>query len=128
MCRSHLAVRIGELVVQLPLSLRESLMNNLEELLGKLSDAPDPEMVASQIIEHLELYADEEGLDDIVVSLEESGALGEPLQEMLEAEMRDNSDFEFTEEECVSLLEEMCEIEWEEDDDDLPDDDTDESF
>lgn len=111
--------------MQLPQSIREALVNDLEEYLSNLSDDPDSEMVASYMIEQLELYADEAGIDDIIVSLEESGGLDEPLQDILESEMSSNEDFEFTEEECVSLLERVCDIEWEDDDDDDDDEDED---
>lgn len=110
----------------LPQSIRDALINDLEEYLGALPDDPDPEMVTAFIIEQLETYADEKGIDDIVVSLEESGALDTTLQETLESEMSSNDDFEFTEEECISLLENICDIEWMEDEDDEEDDVTDE--
>ncbi len=103
--------------MELPESLRETLVNSLEDFLERLSDEPDAELVASQIIELLEEYADENGIDDIAVELEESGALDEPLIDALAGEMSGNSEFEYTEEECVSLLESMCEIEWVEDED-----------
>jgi hypothetical protein len=106
----------------LPQSIRDALINDLEEYLGNLPDDPDPEMVAGFIIEQLETYADEKGIDDIIVSLEESGSLDSALQENLEGEMSSNDDFEFTEEECVSLLESLCDIEWIDDDDDEDDD------
>lgn len=106
----------------LPQSIRDALINDLEEYLGALPDDPDPEMVTAFIIEQLETYADEKGIDDIIVSLEESGSLDTTLQETLEAEMSSNDDFEFTEEECVSLLESITDIEWIEDDDDVEED------
>ena len=109
--------------MELPQSLREALTNELEEFLGNLPDDPDPELVAGFIVEQLEVFADERGIEDIVVSLEESGALEESLLESLESEMGSNEDFEFTEEECVELLEDMCEIEWMDDDTDEDDDD-----
>lgn len=107
----------------LPLSIREALVNDLEEFLGNLPDDPEPEMVTAFIIEQLEVYADERGIDDIIGQLEESGNLEDSLANSLESEMASNEDFEFTEEECVSLLEEMCEIDW---DDSLDDEDDDE--
>ncbi len=110
----------------LPMSIREALVNDLEEFLGNLPDDPDAEMVTAFILEQLEVYADERGIDDIVSQLEESGNLEESLPNMLESEMASNEDFEFTEEECVSLLEEMCEIEWDDDEDDLTDEEDDE--
>ncbi len=111
--------------MELPQSIRESLMNDLEEFLSNLPDNPEPEMVTNFMIEQLELYADERGIDDITVSLEESGALEASLREELENEMASNDDFEFTEEECVELLETMCDIEWEEDEEEEEEDDLD---
>lgn len=113
--------------MELPESIREALIDDLEEFLGNLPDDPDAEMVANFMIEQLEIYADERGIDDIVVSLEESGSLDGSLRDELESEMSSNEDFEFTEEECVELLETMCDIEWIEDDedDDLEDEDED---
>mgnify|MGYP007060376758 CR=1 FL=1 len=101
----------------LPQSIRDALITDLEEYLGNLPDDPDPEMVAAFMIEQLEIYADERGIEDIIVALEESGSLDSSLQDTLESEMASNDDFEFTEEECVSLLESLCDIEWMEDDD-----------
>jgi hypothetical protein len=113
--------------VLLPQSIRDSLITDLEEYLGNLPDDPDPEMVAAFMIEQLEIHADEKGIEDIIVSLEESGALDSSLQDTLESEMASNDDFEFTEEECVSLLESLCDIEWMEDEpSEDPVDDTDE--
>lgn len=114
--------------MELPESVRESLINDLEEFLSNLPDDPDAEMVAAFILEQLEVYAEEHGIEDIVVQLEESGSLDGALRDELEAEMSSNEDFEFTEEECVELLETMCDIEWieDEDDDALPEDEDEE--
>jgi hypothetical protein len=108
--------------VLLPQSIRDALVNDLEEFLNNLPDDPEPEMVAGFMIEQLEIYADERGIEDIIVSLEESGNLDVSLQEALESEMESNEDFEFTEEECVSLLETLCDIEWDEITDEIDDD------
>lgn len=111
----------------LPESIRDRLVEDLDEYLNNLPDDPDVEMVATFMIEQLEVYADDKGIDDIIVGLEESGGLDSTLQETLEAEMSSNDDFEFTGEECVALLESACEIEWEEDDDDDLDDEDEEA-
>jgi hypothetical protein len=111
--------------VELPEPIREELIDDLEEFLSNLPDDPDAEMVANFMIEQLEIYAEERGIEDIVVKLEESGALDSSLRETLESEMASNEDFEFTEEECVDLLETITDIEWveEEEDEDYDDDD-----
>ena len=116
-----------EMTVYLPNSLRDSLNDELDALLENFGTDPDCEQLAGFVIEQLELYADEEGHDDFIVDLEESGALEGSLQEELEAEMNSNDEFEFTGEEIVSLLERLCGIEWgDEDDDEEEDEDEDE--
>ncbi|MCB9665765.1 MAG: hypothetical protein H6732_16775 [Alphaproteobacteria bacterium] len=105
--------------MELPQSIRESLVNDLEEFLSNLPDDPDAEMVSNFILEQLEIYAEDHGIEDIVVGLEESGSLDGALRDELESEMSSNDDFEFTEEECIDLLETMCDIEWVEDEDEL---------
>jgi hypothetical protein len=108
--------------------VRESLVTDLDEFLEAFSTEPDPEQVATYVIEQLETYADDSGIDDIVPALEEEGELEGSLQEVLESEMASNDEFEFTGEEVVSLLERLCGIEWDQDsddDDDLDEDDDD---
>jgi len=111
--------------MQLDVSFRETLVDELDDMLDAYGTKPDAEALAEFVIEQLELYADETGLDDIITSLEESGELDAPLQETLETEMASNDEFEYTGEEIVSLLERLCHIEWDnlddDDDDDLDD-------
>lgn len=103
--------------MELPISIRDQLVDGLEAYLQNFSDDPEPEAIAEYILEELETYADDEGIDDIIAQLEESGALDVPFQEALESEMSSNDEFEFTGEEIVSLLERMCGVEWLDDDD-----------
>ena len=114
------------LPVQLPYSVRENLVDDIDEFLEAFSAEPDPEQVATYVIEQLETYADDQGIDEIVSSLEEEGQLDGSLQETLETEMSSNDEFEYTGEEVISLLERLCGIEWEEEDEgdeDLDDED-----
>jgi hypothetical protein len=114
--------------VHLPYTMRESLVDDVDEFLEAFASDPESEAVAAYVVEGLETYADEEGIDDIVATLEEAGELEATLQETLETEMTSNDEFEYTGEEVVSLLERVCGIEWDasEDDDDLDDEDEDE--
>lgn len=106
--------------MQLPNALRDLLVQELDNYLEAYGEHPDAEAVAGYVVETIEGWADEEGWDELVSELEESGALDDSLAESLEAEMASNDEFEFTGEEICSLLEKMCEIEW--DDDGLDDD------
>ena len=112
--------------MQLPSSMRESLVDEVDEYLEAFSSDPDPEQVAVYLVELLETFADDEGIDDLLANLEEEGELDGTLQEVLEGEMSSNDEFEYTGEELVSLLERLCGIEWAEDPDDEDDDEDDE--
>jgi hypothetical protein len=103
--------------------MRESLVTDIDEFLGAFSSDPEPEQVAAYLIDQLETYADDEGIDELVPALEEEGELEGSLQEALETEMASNDEFEFTGEEVVSLLERLCGVEWEDADEDDEDGD-----
>ncbi|TNE84212.1 MAG: hypothetical protein EP330_30290 [Deltaproteobacteria bacterium] len=116
--------------MELPISLRESLVDDLDDFLEALSANPSAEAVAAYLVEQLEVWAEDEGEDDLIGDLEDEAALDGSLLEVLESEMDSNEEFEWTGEEVVSLFEQLCEIDWEEvdDDDDLDDDEEDEDF
>jgi vacuolar-type H+-ATPase subunit E/Vma4 len=107
--------------VELPQSVRENLVEELDEYLEAVS-TPEAEAVVRYLIELLETAADELGIDDIVLTLEEDAALDDSLALTLEDEMESNAEFTYTGEEIASLLERICDIEWGDDDDDDDDD------
>ena len=97
--------------MKLPNSMREALVIELDEYLTAVS--ADAEIAAGYLIEQLELSADELGIEDVVSRLEETGSVDGTLLESLEAEMESDEAFEFMGEECVVLLERICQgIEW----------------
>jgi hypothetical protein len=106
--------------------MRESLVEEVDEYLEAFSSEPDPEAVGGYVVELLENYADDEGIDDLIAALEEEGELDGTLQDTLETEMSSNDEFEYTGEEIISLLERLCGIEWEADEDAEEDDEEDE--
>jgi len=112
--------------VQMPFSMREALVDDLDEYLENVADSPDPEAVVAYVIELLETYADDAGIEEVVASIEEDSELDGTLSEVLEEEMSSNDEFEFTGEEIVSLLERLCDVEWDYDDDDEDEDDEEE--
>ncbi len=111
--------------MQLPNSMRDHMVDDLDEYLEAVSASPDTEAIAAYVIELLETYAEDAGIDDIVAALEEETALDGSLVETLEEEMSSNDEFEYTGEEIVSLVERLCEIEWVEGEDDEGEDDDD---
>jgi hypothetical protein len=98
--------------VQLPNSMRDNMVDALDEYLEAVSASPDTEAIANYVIELLETYAENEGVDDVLASLEEAAALDGTLVETIEEEMSSNDEFEYTGEEIITLLERLCEIEW----------------
>jgi hypothetical protein len=101
--------------VQLPPSLRESLVVELDVYLEAFGVDPDAEAVAVFVTEALEIFADENGHEDLIGDLEDAGAIDGTLQEALEGELESNGEFEFTGEEVTSLLERIAGIIWDDD-------------
>lgn len=112
--------------MQLPNSMRDNMVDDLDEYLDAVSASPDTEAIANYVIELLETYAENEGIDDVLAALEEEAALDATLVETLEEEMSSNDEFEYTGEEIISLLERLCEIEWVESEGDEDEDDEEE--
>ncbi|MBT3221504.1 MAG: hypothetical protein HN348_20675 [Proteobacteria bacterium] len=106
---------MGRRSVQLPNTLRDNLQDELEIFLQ--ASSPSPETIATYLIENLEIWADEVGVEDVIGLLEESGALEITLQDNLESEMSSNDEFESTAEEVLSLFESLCEVDWVDSDD-----------
>ncbi len=113
-------------MIQLPHEMRDSLVEQLDEYLDAQTGAPDPETVASYVIELIGTVTEELKVDDgdeIILKLESSGELEASLLELLEEEFESNDEFEFTGEEVVSLVEKVCEVEWTSKDEDDEDED-----
>ena len=98
--------------MQLPNTMRDKMVDDLDEYLEAVSASPDTEAIASYVIELLETYAEDAGIDDVVATLEEESTLDGTLVETIEEEMSSNDEFEYTGEEITSLLERLCDIEW----------------
>lgn len=111
--------------MQMPFSMREALVDDLDEYLENVAESPDPEAVVAYVIELLETYGDDAEIEDIVAGIEEDSTLDGSLSEVLEEEMSSNDEFKYTGEEIISLLERLCDIEWDYDDDEEADDDGD---
>ena len=100
--------------MQLPVTFRESLVEQLDDVLSAYDSGADPETVAGFVIEFVETFGDEQGYEDIIDSLEEEGTIDGTLAAALEEEFA-TSDLEVTAEEAVSLFEKLCGIEWADD-------------
>lgn len=112
-------------MVELPQTMRDLFVDQLDEYCETLDDTSDTEAIAEHIVELLETLAAETGgvEDDLVGQLEASGELEASLLEVLQDAFESDPDFEYTGEEIVSLIEKLCEIEWlssEDEEDELP--------
>ncbi|MBW2255103.1 MAG: hypothetical protein JRI25_10955, partial [Deltaproteobacteria bacterium] len=70
--------------MQLPLNIRDSLVEDLDDMLEAYANDPDAEAVVRYLLEQLEILADEEGIDDVLSLLEDDASLEVPLPEVLE--------------------------------------------
>lgn len=115
--------------MELPNTLRESLVENLDLFLSNFGGRPNEEQVVAFVVELLETWADDSDYhDDVTSVMADEAALDGSLSEVFESELASNDELEFTGEEVVSLLERLAEIEWSSDldgdqDDDLDDED-----
>ena len=96
--------------MQLPVTLRADLLEELDQFLQATS--PGSEVLTQCAIDLLEAFGDENGIDDIVSSLEDSGELDAPLQECLENEFISNENFHDNGEDAVAIIEQLCAIDW----------------
>jgi hypothetical protein len=69
--------------VQLPNSMRDNMVDDLDEYLEAVSASPDTEAISNYVIELLETYAETEGIDDVLASLEDDAALDGTLSESI---------------------------------------------
>ena len=107
--------------MNLPATLRESLVEQLDNIIGAYDSTADSETISGFLVEFVEAFGDEEGYDDIIDSLENSGNLDGGLPTVLETAF-DGTDMDMTAEEAISIFEKLCGIEWEHDIDEKDDD------
>lgn len=96
--------------MQLPVSLRAELLDEIDQFLQAASAGS--EALTQCVLDLLEAFADEHGIDDILSALEDSGGLEAPLQECLENEFITNDNFHETGEDAISVIEQLCAIDW----------------
>lgn len=101
--------------MQLPITLRAELLDELDQLFA--ASSPGSETLAQCFVDLVEAFGEENGIDDILSSLEESGELDGSFQESLENEFTTNENFHNTGEDAVSVVEQLCAIEWIDEDD-----------
>jgi hypothetical protein len=96
--------------VQLPVTFRVELLDEIDQFLAVSS--PGSEVLTQCVIDLIEAFGDENGIDDIQSALEDSGELDAPLQDALENEFITNENFHHTGEDTIYMLEQLCDIDW----------------
>ena len=96
--------------MQLPVSLREDLLEEIDQFLQ--ASSPGSEALTQCVLDLMEAFGEDRSIDDIVSSLEDSGGLESPLQESLENEFVTNENFHDNGEDAISIFEQLCAIDW----------------
>ena len=96
--------------MELPATIRDQLIDDLDEYFDAAS--PDAETATAYFLGQVEMYAEEAGIDDVLMELEESIDVDGGLTELFEAEVEGDAMFTYTGEEMVSLLDRLCSIDW----------------
>lgn len=102
-------------MLELPQSMRELLVEHLDDYCEKLDDTSDTDAIAEAVVEAIEAVGQEVtsiNAEEIVSQLEASGELDASLVEVLEDAFASSSGFDYSGEEIVTLIEKLCEIEW----------------
>lgn len=98
-------------MVELPLPLRSRLVEELDDYFGTLDNADEPDLIAENIIERIELVAERLGTvdDDLVRLLDDEIESGktviEALSDLIDEDLLHG-------EAMVQRLAQMCNIEW----------------
>jgi hypothetical protein len=104
----------GEML-ELPKTMRDLLVEQLDEYCENLDSSSDTESIAESVIEHIEGVSQEVGGvngEEVLGQLEASGELEASMVEFLEDAFASEPAFIYAGEEIVTLLEKACEIEW----------------
>jgi len=102
-------------MLELPHSMRDLLVEQLDDYCEKLDDTSDTDAIAEAIVEMIEAVGQEVTAieaEEIVSQLEASGELDASLVEVLEEAFATNSGFDYTGDEIVTLIAKLCEIDW----------------
>lgn len=98
-------------MVELPLPLRARLVEELDDYFSTLDGADEPDIIAENIIERMELVAEQLGTvdDDLVRLLDDEIETGQTLIEALSDILDDDL---LQGEALIQRLAQLCNIEW----------------
>jgi len=109
-----------EIEMKLPEQVRDTIILSLDEYLETINDQPDATELAEQTVQAISSGAEDAGLEDyeeVVLQIEEEMEMEESLVETLEYEFQKADDLELSGEDLISLIDRVCGLNWEDEDD-----------
>jgi hypothetical protein len=106
--------------MKLPDQVRDTIILSLDEYLETVNDQPDATELAEQTVQAIAAGAEEAGMEDheeVVLQIEEENELEESLVETLELEFQKADDLELSGEDLIGLIDRVCGLSWEDEDD-----------
>ena len=106
--------------MKLPVQVRDIIILSLDEYLETINDQPEPDQLAEQTVSAIALGAEEaevEDYEEVILAIEEEQEMEESLVETLEYEFSKADDLELSGEDLIGLIDRVCGLEWDDEDD-----------
>ena len=106
--------------MKLPEQVRDTIIVSLDEYLETINDQPDAAELAEQTVSAISQGAEDADVDDyeaVLLAIEEEQEMEESLVETLEYEFSKADDLELSGEDLIGLIDRVCGLEWDDEDD-----------
>ena len=106
--------------MKLPEQVRDIIILSLDEYLETINDQPEPDQLAEQTVAAIAVGAEEADVEDyeeLILAIEEEQEMEESLVETLEYEFSKADDLELSGEDLIGLIDRVCGLEWDDEDD-----------
>ena len=109
-----------EIEMKLPAQVRDTIIFSSDEYLETINDQPEPDQLAEQTVAAIAQGAEEADIEDyeeVILAIEEEQEMEESLVETLEYEFSKADDLELSGEDLIALIDRVCGLEWDDEDD-----------
>ena len=120
MAQALVASASEEIEMKLPEQVRDTIIVSLDEYLETINDQPDAAELAEQTVSAISQGAEDADVDDydeVLLAIEEEQEMEESLVETLEYEFSKADDLELSGEDLIGLIDRVCGLEWDDEDD-----------
>jgi len=120
MSQALVASASEEIEMKLPEQVRDTIILSLDEYLETINDQPDAAELAEQTVSAISQGAEDADVDDyeeVLLAIEEEQEMEESLVETLEYEFSKADDLELSGEDLIGLIDRVCGLEWDDEDD-----------